>query len=299
MTTTTRFNPAERRKRFFYAEADSRLYDEGVELNTPDYGLVNRTLLDLLENHFETAGTKQQGRIHGYFLDIGSGTGAQSIAILNRFPNLRSVSLDLCAPMHQLFTKKATRIFGLQAFQKRCTLITGDFLESAGTPQKLLRPLKDGTSSVTGYRAVVTAFALHHLTDREKRRAYKRIFDVLEPGGLLLNADLFSFQSPTLKTAAQQFTIDYINKQHTRPDPEFIAAFRALGSDRERLRKAWVRHCRRFNLPAPVESAEDGLLQQRRRKNIDGQAGMLLDAGFREVGCPLRHWQVGILWGLK
>jgi len=288
----------ERRKRFFYGEADADLYDVAVDLNTPLYGLVNQTLLELLENHFGVAGTKNHASVRGHFLDIGSGTGAQSIAILERFPKLESVGLDLCEPMHKIFAAKALQTFGEQAFEERCTLITGDMMSAAGTSRALLRRLAIAGGGKK-YRAVVSAFALHHLTDREKRRAYARICGVLEPGGIFLNADLFSFQSPILKAAAQKFTLDYINKQHTQPDPEFLAAFRAVGSDRERLRRAWIRHCTLFNLPAPIESAEDGIAKRRGKHTIDGQAQMLLDAGFLEVACPLRYWQVGILWGLK
>ena len=293
-----RLSPTERRKRFFYGEADAPLYDDAVDLNTPLYGLVNRTVLDLLENHFGVAGTQKHARVHGYFLDIGSGTGAQSIAILKQFPKLHSVCLDLCEPMHRILEQKAAHVFGSAKFEERCTLITADFMSSAGSPRNLLKPLKR-VGEDAKYKAVVTAFALHHLTNREKRRAYRRIFEVLEPGGLFVNADLFSFQSPTLKAAAQKFTIDYINKQHTDPDPEFATAFRAIGPARERLRKAWVRHCNQFNIPAPIECAGDRPSGSKRSSTHDGQAQMLLEAGFAEVGCPLRYWQVGILWGKK
>jgi ubiquinone/menaquinone biosynthesis C-methylase UbiE len=294
----TRLSSTERRRRFFYGEADAPLYDDAVELNTPIYGLVNRTLLELLDNHFGVGSTKKRARIRGHFLDIGSGTGAQSIAILERFPNLRSVELDLCEPMHRILEQKTIAALGRAGFKERCTLVTADIMSSAGSPRRLLQPLS-GSGKGTKYKAVVTAFALHHLTDREKLRAYRRIFEVLEPGGLFINADLFSFHSPTLKVAAQKFTIDYINKQHTDPDPEFVAAFRAVGPAREHLRKAWVRHCSLFNIPGPIECAEDGVARSKSAKTDNGQARMLLNAGFAEVGCPLRYWQVGILWGRK
>lgn len=293
-----RVSDSERRKRFFYAEADANLYDAGVDLNTPLYGLVNRTLLELLENHFRSLGTRRRDRVVGHFLDIGSGTGGQTLTILERFPSLKGVTLDLCEPMHKVLESKVIKALGQRAFEDRCTLITGDIMSSAGSPRSLLKPL-DSKEKSGKYRAVVSAFALHHLSDREKIRAYQRIFDVLEPGGLFLNADLFSFQSASLKRQAQEFTISYINKQHVDPDPEFREAFLAVGDDRERLRKAWVLHCNRHNLPAPVESVADGLARHLRIGCQDGQASMLVKAGFSEVGCPLRYWQVGILWGRK
>lgn len=298
ISTNRGLSNAERRKRFFFAEADAPLYDEGVDLNTPLYGLANKTLLDLLEIHFGVNRTRKYSRISGHFLDIGSGTGAQTIAILQRFPNLEAVALDLCEPMHRMLEEKVTRTLGRQDFERRCKLITGDIMSRAGTPRNLLAPLNGRLSGVK-YKAVVSAFALHHLTNKEKQRAYKRIFEILEPGGILVNADLFSFQSPTLRVSAQRNTIDYINKQHTDPDPEFLPAFRALGSAREHLRKSWVRHCERFNIPDPIESSADGISRTARGKKVEGQANMLLEAGFTEVGCPLRYWQVGILWGRK
>lgn len=297
-STNRRISDSERRRRFFFAEADAPVYDEAVDLNTPLYGLVNKTLLELLEIHFGVDRKKKHSNISGRFLDIGSGTGAQTLAILQRFPKLDAVALDLCEPMHRVLEQKGVSIMGRQEFERRCKLLTGDIMSRVGTPNSLLAPL-GGCVSGLKYKAVVSAFALHHLTNKEKQRAYKRIFEVLEPGGILVNADLFSFQSPTLNASAQHNTIDYINKQHTDPDPEFLPAFRALGSMREHLRKSWIRHCERFNLPDPIEGSGDGISKAAKGMKVEGQARMLLKAGFTEVGCPLRYWQVGILWGRR
>jgi tRNA (cmo5U34)-methyltransferase len=293
-----RLTEIQRRAAFFYAEADADLYDASVELNTPQYELVNKTLLELLDSHFGVLGTRKHKSIKGHFLDIGSGTGAQTVAVLERFPRLAAVALDLCAPMHDLLKAKVIKTLGNAAFDQRCRLVVGDFVSPAGTPHNLLKELQRAGGEGY-YRFVITAFALHHLTDSEKQEAYRRIYNVLEPGGLLLNADLFSFQSPELKQQAHEFIIRYINKQHTKPDPEFREAYLATGERREHLRKAWIRHCNENNLPAPVESPRDSILGCRGEDGATGQAGMLLKAGFREVGCPLRFWQIGILWGKK
>ena len=298
MRIDTRVSNAERRKRFFFAEADAPLYDDAVDLNTPLYGLVNKTLIELLEIHFGVASTRRHPKVSGHFLDIGSGTGAQTIAILQRFQSLEAVALDLCEPMHRILEEKVVKTLGRQQFEQRCTLLTGDIMSPSGSSRNLLAPLNSRKAG-SKYRVVVSAFALHHLTNKEKQGAYRKIFEILEPGGILINADLFSFQSPTLKAAAQRNTINYINKQHTNPDPEFLPAFRAVGSAREHLRKSWVRHCQRFNIPDPIESVEGGVWKKPRGQKVEGQAEMLLKAGFAEVGCPLRYWQVGILWGRK
>jgi tRNA (cmo5U34)-methyltransferase len=81
--------------------------------------------------------------------------------------------------------------------------------------QELSSPLPSGP-----FHAVVSALAIHHLTDPEKRELLARIYDVLVPGGILVNAEQILGPTPW--------------HQHLYETTHLEAA-RALGSSEEEI----------------------------------------------------------------
>ena len=283
----------ERRRAFFYAQADADVYDMAAELNTPLYGLLHDTVRELVRQHWAEAAARDR-HTPFTFLDIGSGTGAESLPILQEFPGSRMVAFDLCQPMHKLFRDKATAALGEGAVAARCRFVLGDIASEEGTEEALLRQIEGWA---TQYDMILSALALHHLTTDEKRGVYHRIGNVLKPGGLFINADLFTFQAPTLARSANQFATDYIRKQFTDPDPPLRAARDQLGARARPMMEAWLDHYRNYNFPDPVEGAADAGWEGGDPRR--GQAAMLAEAGFTEVGCPFRYWELGILWAKR
>lgn len=294
---STRLSETDRRRAFFYAEAESDVYDAAADLSTPLYSLMQATLLDLVEEHSRIRHREGNGRLGIEVLDIGSGSGAEGLGVLDRIPESHLVAFDLCAPMHDVFKAKVAARADGGALLSRCDFVIGDVVDVSGRPEALVAPLR--RRGRERYDVVISTLAIHHLTSVEKREAYGRIAAVLEDGGLFVNADLFSFQSPVLTEQAHRFLIDWIDRQFTNPDPHLRAAAEALGERREALRAAWIEHCENFNLPEPVESASESTRPPEQSPGTMGQASALLEAGFREVGCPFRYYQVGILWALK
>src|SRR5207253_2150326 len=114
--------------------------------------------------------------------------------------------------MHAIFCEKAEEALGKQATAVRCQFVSGDIASEAGTADALMRRLAMWDAS-GGYDMTLSAFALHHLTTSEKREVYQRIHDVLKPGGLFINADLFTYHSPTLARLATDFGLNWIRTQ--------------------------------------------------------------------------------------
>ncbi|WP_344450024.1 class I SAM-dependent methyltransferase [Actinocorallia aurantiaca] len=116
----------------------------------------------------ELAGDRPPRRI----LDLGSGTGAGTFALLQRFPEAESVAVDASATMLHRLQEKAHELGPA---------------DRAHTVQADL----DGEWPPLGTFDLVWASAsLHHLTDPD--RGLGEVFSVLRPGGLLAVLELDS-----------------------------------------------------------------------------------------------------------
>ena len=76
-----------KKEKFFYAEYDAGMYDETIELAVPEYQLIHKSLIDFLDYYFCTIRGKTCDEVFGTVIDIGAGTGTESISILKKFPN--------------------------------------------------------------------------------------------------------------------------------------------------------------------------------------------------------------------
>jgi tRNA (cmo5U34)-methyltransferase len=275
------------RHNFFYAEEEVDLYDDLVELTQPLYWLLHSTIVDLLAYYFDASEGRSQNPGRPVILDAGCGTGAEGLAALKTFPDVHLVALDLSQRMLEKFREKLVRLCGLDSKQHRCRLVAADLLSPDTEPDKLLALLPAGAAN-GAYDVVVTAFTLHHFSLHEKRGLYRRFCSILKPGGLLVNGDLFAFESPTLSRVARHHEEHWIWKQFTEPNPEYAAKAGGLGRRRLELRDAWLKHLRDDNRPLPIEG-----------DHVSGEADVLKEIGFSEVGCPFRYFQAGILWARK
>src|SRR5689334_20024008 len=97
-------NESERRRAFFYALNEAGAYDATIEWVAPKYGLMHEMMLRLARESVPGGDPRLAKPILA--LDIGSGTGAEAIPLLEKMPNLNLLGLDLCGPMNDLFRKK-------------------------------------------------------------------------------------------------------------------------------------------------------------------------------------------------
>jgi tRNA (cmo5U34)-methyltransferase len=118
-------------------------------------------------------------------LELGAGTGILSVAIAERVQPSQLVLLDASAEMLQ---HAATRL-------------------SPWRPELIIQPLTAQLPSGP-FHAVVSALAIHHLSDAEKRSLYSRILDVLLPGGIFVNAEQVIGRSDRLQKLFKQIHLD-------------------------------------------------------------------------------------------
>jgi tRNA (cmo5U34)-methyltransferase len=106
-------------------------------------------------------------------IDLGSGPGALSLALLDAFPHCRVTAVDLSPLMLNTLRERAA------GHAERLTLIEGDIATDTWAD-----------AIQTPVRLVVSSLAIHHLDGPEKQRLYARLGEMLEPGGALLILDI-------------------------------------------------------------------------------------------------------------
>jgi tRNA (cmo5U34)-methyltransferase len=106
--------------------------------------------------------------VDGEVIDLGAGTGALSAAVLAGKPTTRVKLVDIDPAMLEVARDR------LAPFGDRVTVANALFMDG-----------------LTPCDAVVASLSLHHVADLgDKRALYRRIYEVLRPGGVLAIADI-------------------------------------------------------------------------------------------------------------
>lgn len=176
-------------------------------------------------------------------LDLGAGTGILSALILQAFPQANVAAFDIAQNMLKICQTN------LRAFQERLTLQQGNFAA-------------DDFGS--GYDLVVSGLAIHHLEGAGKQQLFHKLFQSMNPGGILLVRDIVTGASPRLTEQYEQLWRQYM---------------KANGEDDA----AWFQNYLKEDIPSSVEE----------------QTKWLAEAGFADVGCHWRYLNFAIFGGVK
>ena len=177
-------------------------------------------------------------------LDVGAGTGLFSYFIYQQRPDLEFTLLDL-AP--EMLAVARQRFAGLPGFE--------------------FRELNFSTQELPGtYDIIISSLAIHHLPDAEKAALYQRIYDVLNPGGLFINAD---------QVLGRTTGFDRFQRQNWR------ATVLRSGLPDEAIQRAFER----------IKLDDFGTLE--------AQLCMLETAGFQEVDCVYKNLSFAVLAAVK
>jgi len=136
----------------------SRKYTELIRKCVPRYSEMLFNLFLYLPESFKPK------RI----LDLGCGTGNLTQEILNHFPNAEIHVLDLSEDI-------------LNECKKR--------FEKAGNIHYIKADFKQMDLDSSSFDLVMSSIAIHHLTDPDKIRLYRDVFQALRPHGIFIFAD--------------------------------------------------------------------------------------------------------------
>jgi tRNA (cmo5U34)-methyltransferase len=174
-------------------------------------------------------------------LDLGAGTGLLSVAVLDAFPRVRLDLLDGSEPM-------------LREARDRLGVATGEVHVAdmaAGVP-------------AGPYDAAVSALAIHHLEDADKRVLFARIRRALRSGGVFVNAE-----------------------QVAGPTPELTRVY-------ERM---WVRDCTALGATAAELDGARERMRHDRCADTETQLRWMREAGLRNVDCIHKSWRFAVMVG--
>ncbi|MNF95118.1 putative methyltransferase [compost metagenome] len=116
------------------------------------------------------------------------------------------------------------------------------------------------------YDAVISSLSIHHLEDGDKQALYARIFQLLKPGGVFVNADQVLGQTPFLDGLYRS---------------DWVAKIEATDLSQEALQAAYERT--KLDKMAP----------------LDAQLGWLRDAGFEDVDCVYKSYNFVVMLARK
>ena len=176
-------------------------------------------------------------------LDLGAGTGLLSALVAQR---VRPQQLYLLDASSEMLARAQSRLAAWHPVAK---------------VQSLMAPLPEGP-----FDTVISALAIHHLQDDEKRDLFSRVRDVLPPGGVFINAE--QILGPTPK------------HQRLYEETHWEAA-RALGSSPEEIARANQR------------------MEHDRCATLAKQLGWLEELHYERAGCFFQWFRFAVYAGWK
>ncbi len=152
-------------------------------------------------------------------LDLGAGTGLLSAVVADWFPRARITLVDLSVEMLRV----ARRRFAHEP--DRFEFRVMDFAR------------KDLPA---GYDLVVSALAVHHLTDGDKRELFEKVFGALVAGGLFVNLDQVLGETPEEEAGYEEWWLRRV-REAGATEEDLAAAFRRMRADKSATLKAQLR----------------------------------------------------------
>lgn len=177
-------------------------------------------------------------------LDIGAGTGLFAAFVKEKYPNAHITAVDLSEKMLDIAKER---------FQNDSQI---DYI------------IADYTTHVFegAFDIIISSLSIHHLTDEEKQKLYQKIYTLLNPNGIFINADQVFGHTPFIEDL---YTSDWKTKieKSGLTNEELVAAY-----ERTKLDKM---------------------------STLSDQLNWLQDSGFQDVDCIYKYFNFVVLFGRK
>ncbi|NOV03022.1 class I SAM-dependent methyltransferase [Paenibacillus planticolens] len=227
------------------AQSNDRITTKFNEI-AEKYDSQRRKLIPCFDDFYGTAASLVQvNTVSPYILDLGAGTGLLSSYILNRYPHAKLTLIDLSQGMLDI----AKLRFG--EHNPNLTIQAGDYT---------------AFESEEPFDCVVSALSIHHLEDQAKQDLFGRIYKLLKPGGLFVNADQVQGASPFLDRLYRS---------------DWEAKIEATDLSPEALQAAYERT--KLDKMAP----------------LDQQLTWLKDCGFEDADCVYKYYNFVVMYARK
>lgn len=214
------------------------------DAHAEDYEALRRRLVPPLDPFYRTAieGLSLTARPPRRILDLGAGTGLLSCRAREAYPSAKLVLLD-----------------GAPAMLERAREMVGENAEYH--LEDLRGPLPGGN-----FDAVISALAIHHLDDVEKRGLFARIYRALTPGGVFVNAE-----------------------QVAGPHKALDQGYRE-----------WHKHASaQLGTSAEEWAAAEERMSFDRLATVADQLAWLREAGFSETDCLFKQYRFAVLFARR
>lgn len=124
-------------------------------------------------------------------LDIGAGIGLFSEMVLKKYPQARIELIDLSSDMLQIAKER---------------------LASYPDVTFTIADMNDIQPENNKYDAIISSLAIHHLTDKDKKNLYQKIFCGLKPIGIFMHAEQVLAPNIHLQEVYHSTWLDKIKK---------------------------------------------------------------------------------------
>lgn len=177
-------------------------------------------------------------------LDIGAGTGLFSSFILNKFPEAKVTLIDISEKMINVAKERFSHFSNINYIVDDYTSYEYD----------------------NKFDIIVSSLSIHHLTDTEKKNLYIQIYDLLNDGGIFVNADQVLGHTASLE---KLYKDDWKNKVESSglTEEEIYAAY-----ERTKLDKM---------------------------ATLTQQLNWLEESGFKDVDCIYKYFNFVVMYGRK
>ncbi len=192
------------------------------------------------------------------FLDLGCGDGFMGRYILRLFPEASGIFLDISEAM-------IDRARELNS-QRNADFIVQDFGEPGW---------QDSLTGSKKFDLIISGYAIHHIDNHLKKRLYKDIFDLLNPGGLFLNLEHVSSPSLPINEMFNELFLDCMSDYHKSiNDPRSSGEIKSIYDDPEHKR---------------INQLE----------SVELQCEWLKNTGFVNVDCYLKIFELALFGGTR